>query len=135
MAGVMQTSEMLRVSSQEELARTVSIYVSQGFGIYAQSPTSATLIKNKQLNVVALITGLLLCTIPGLIYLGYYSLILKDHVLEIRLVPAAEPPPTPALAGPPPDVPRTPGAGVVPPQLSPDGTHWWDGTQWKRLSS
>lgn len=81
-----------------------------------------------------LVVGLVLCTLPGLIYLGYFALVEKDRVLEIRLVPPAGPPPA---APPAPEVEAAPapGAGVVPPQLSPDGTHWWDGTRWQRLSS
>jgi len=131
-AGVMQTTNMVRVSSEEELARTVSIYVSQGFAVLAHSATSATLIKRKEINIVLLVVGLLLCTLPGLIYLAYYGLVEKDRLLEIRLVPIAGAPPAPAPSAPEQAKPG-PGTGVAPPQLSPDGTHWWDGTQWQRL--
>jgi hypothetical protein len=132
-----QASEVIQVSSQEELSRTTAIYVSQGFQVLVQSPTSVSLIKRKEFNIVYAVLGFLLCTIPLFIYLIYYAN-QKDRVVEIRFahpspgITARPPEPTGSavLEGRPPS-----GAGIVPPQLSPDGTHWWDGTQWRQVSS
>lgn len=74
MAGYgIQASEVIQVSSQEELSRTMAIYVSQGFQIMVQSPTSVSLIKRKEFNTVYAVLGFLLCTIPLFIYLIYYA--------------------------------------------------------------
>lgn len=133
MAGYgIQASEVIQVSSQEELSRTMAIYVSQGFQIMVQSPTSVSLIKRKEFNMVYAVLGFLLCTIPLFIYLIYYAN-QNDRVVEIRLTTSPrlpEPTGTAALEG-----GTASGAGTVPPQLSPDGKHWWDGTQWRQVSS
>lgn len=130
----MEIPEVITVHSNEELRYTVSTYVDQGFEVIAQSPTSVTLIKRKQFQILYAVLALF-CIIPLLVYLFSYAN-QKEPVIEIRLVPSDavgrlehEPAsPAPAQTAP-------PGAGTVPPQLAPDGTHWWDGTQWHRVPS
>ncbi len=135
MAGPMiGPSEIIQVSTTEELSRTVSMYLSQGFQIMAQAPNSVSLIKRKEFEVKWAVLGFLLCTIPLFIYLAYY-VSQSDRVVEVRLVSlgpvATYSPQAPSPA--PADVTPPPGAGSAPPQLSSDGTHWWDGTQWRRV--
>jgi hypothetical protein len=133
---MLHPSEIIQVSSKEELSQKVSMYLSQGFQIMVQSPTSVSLIKRKEFEMKWAVLGFLLCTIPLFIYLIYYAN-QNDRVVEIRLVsPGPVGTYTPESSSPAStEAAAAPGGSTAPPQLSPDGTHWWDGTQWHRVSS
>lgn len=134
---LIQSFELIQVSSKEELSRTVASYLSQGFEMVTQEPASVHLIKRKRFKPESVLL-LLLWIFPFFLYLAYYQYLEKDRLLEVRIASAG------AIAGSlPPDLGRpplpeaepTPGAGSVPPQVSSDGTHWWDGTRWHRVPS
>ncbi len=127
-----QAPELIQVSSKEELSRNVASHLSEGFEVVLQDPESVHLVKRKRFQPKYLFL-LLLWIFPFFVYLTYYRYVERDRLVEVRIAPAG---PLPReLGGPPPPEAQAPrGAGTVPPQLAPDGTHWWDGRQWHRVS-
>jgi len=103
------------------------MYASRGFvtvyEVNEPNRVHITMRKNKQLNVVLLLLGLLFFIWPGLIYLLVHAL-RSDEVVEI-VVEGTAPPTTGDSGGqsPPIDEPVL--------QLSPDGREWWDGETWR----
>lgn len=100
------------VQHPEQMHLEVNRLVAEGFVVATQTNRSITLIRRKQLNVAAVILGLLFCVLPLVVYLIVFALE-KDRVVEIVLVDG------------PPALPQQP---AVP--MSPDGAAWWDGTRW-----
>lgn len=134
---VVLPSEVIRVPSKEELSRTVASYISQGFEVVVQDTTSVHLIKRKRFQPKMLLL-LLFYVFPFFIYLGYYKYFERDRLVEVRIASAhaiaAYLPPDGGRSQPP-EAEAPPGTGAVPPHLSPDGAHWWDGRQWHPVSS
>jgi hypothetical protein len=123
----MAIPQVVTVANTQQRERIVLDYVTQGYTQAMVTETSTLLIKKRELNIVWVLVGLLLCFIPLVIELvRYYKA--EDLLVEVRLVEAgATAPPLPP--GVPSDVQGTE------PHLSADGTRWWDGTQWHRVST
>jgi hypothetical protein len=99
------------VHDPAHLPSIIDGYVMQGFAIAAREPTSVTMVKRKEFNVVWAVIGFFLCLLPLLIYLIVYACE-QDQVVFVRIASA------PAITG---------GS----PPLSPDGNYWWDGAAWR----
>jgi hypothetical protein len=76
------------VTSREDLETTMTSYIAQGYTVMAQTETAIIMIKKKQLNMVWMIVGALLCLIPLIIELVRYSND-EDRIIEIKLVEAS----------------------------------------------
>ncbi len=121
----MAIPQVVTVANTQQRERLVLDYVAQGYTPTMQTETSTLLIKKRELNIVWVLVGLLLCFIPLVIELvRYYKD--EDLLVEVRLVEAGAAAPPPAE---PSDVQGTE------PHLSADGTRWWDGAQWHRVST
>jgi hypothetical protein len=109
------TTQMSSVSvgSPEQLEVTITQYIAQGYTMASRTPTSATLVKKKEFNVVWAIIGFFLCLLPLLIYCIVYAT-QKDLMVEIKVQSG---------------VPAIGMAGAV--QMSEDGRYWWNGSQWE----
>jgi hypothetical protein len=112
------------VSSAEQLEQAVMSYVAQGYQPTVRTQTTALLIKKKELNLVWILVGALLCFIPLIIELVRYANA-DDQVIEVRVVSPGE-----AAA----QSSRTIEIDGVSRQLSPDGQYWWDGSQWQLVA-
>lgn len=129
--------DVIPVSNAAQMEQMIMTYAAQGFEVAARSDSSTLMIKKKQLNMVYVVLGLVICVIPLFVYLYLYSKE-QDQVVEIRLVPEGEEaPPGLPRAGPPgtADAAAAGAAHAPPPQLSPDGSQWWDGTQWHPITT
>jgi hypothetical protein len=127
----------LVVYDDTQLTQTINMYVMQGFNVASREPTSVTLVKRKEFNVLWAVIGFVLCLLPLLIYLIVYAME-QDQVVFVRLSSSPQggaPKMSPdrrywwdgvawqdATVLPPPAAPR-----------SPDGTLWWDGVEWRPL--
>ena len=126
----MAEPSVITVSSAEELQQRTLTYIAQGYTVVTQTPTAVVLIKKKEINWLWVALGMW-CIVPLIVYMIKYSR-QTDSVVEIRIVaqPAGQ-----HGAG---AVPGAMGSALAPPedpsrpQLSSDGTMWWDGTQWIR---
>lgn len=119
------------VTEPEQMQMEITRLVSAGFTVANQNNRSVTLVKRKQFSIPILIIGFLLCVIPLLIYLVVYAM-QKDEIVEIRLIDKPAATPYRASDHVPVDGENTvsvEGAPVI--QVSPDGSEWWDGTEWQ----
>lgn len=82
-------TDVVQVADPAGLEQAVTGYMSQGYSVLRQQPTLVVLGKNRELKWSYLIVGFLLCTIPGVAYLIWYSQ-QKDRRIEVRIVPLAE---------------------------------------------
>jgi hypothetical protein len=118
--------ETMWVADRAQLDATVQTLVAQGGEVQGQGPDGVQLHLKKKLNVVALIGGLVLCIVPGLVYLAWYLTADQDQQITLRI---GTPPtirtgqqhwhdqPTPAGGGAPGSLPPAPGP---PPTPAPD---------------
>ena len=137
MAGAQITN--ITVSSEAQLESTITQYIAQGYTTMNRTPTSATMVKRKEFNILWAIVGFFLCIIPLLVYAVMYANE-TDKMVQIDLVlPDAAPPGQSRTY-------RMSGDGAwwwdghqwqstsqsapADAQRSPDGTQWWDGTAW-----
>jgi hypothetical protein len=123
----MAVPHVIPAANPQQLDQLILSYVAQGYKLEMQTDTRALLIKKRELNIVWVLVGLFLCFIPLVIELvRYYKD--EDLIVELRLTPvdgsgASEPPLPPG---------KVQGDE---PHLSADGTQWWDGTQWHRVTT
>ena len=78
------TQQMVEVTTPQEMETAISSYVVQGYVLANKTPTSATMIKKKEFNIVWAIIGFLICLVPLIIYLIIYAGE-TDKVVEIRM--------------------------------------------------
>ena len=116
------------VASKDEMQSTMTSYVAQGYTVQVQTDRSITMIKKKELNMVWLIVGILLCFIPLIIELIRYSQA-EDQVVEIKL--QASPEVKLEAPGAEARIPSQTDAPVV----SEDGKSYWDGEKWQPMPS
>lgn len=77
----------ITVSTPQEMEQTITSYIAQGFVVQNKTPTSATLFKRKEFNIVWAVIGLLFCALPLLIYLIVYATE-QDRMVEIVITSA-----------------------------------------------
>lgn len=77
--------ETMWVSDQDNLHRTVQTLISQGGVVQGQSETEVTVFVKKKINMIVLIVGLVLCLLPGLAYLIWYSTADQDKQVTIKI--------------------------------------------------
>jgi hypothetical protein len=116
------------VATKDELESTMTSYVAQGFTVQLQTDTSITMIKKKELNMVWLIVGILLCFIPLIIELIRYSRA-EDQVVVIKLQASPE-----VKLEAPGGEARIPSQTNAPPVVSEDGKSYWDGQKWQPIA-
>jgi hypothetical protein len=78
----------VQVTTQEEMESTITSYLARGFLIANRTPTSVTMQKTKEFNVLWAVIGFLLCILPLLIYLIYYATRPAVEIVEIYLAAA-----------------------------------------------
>jgi hypothetical protein len=76
--------QIVEVDSPAGMETTISSYVIQGYSLANKTPSTATMIKRKEFNVVWAVIGFALCIIPLLIYCITYANE-SDKVVEIRM--------------------------------------------------
>lgn len=106
------------VEDEAQLQSAVMREITNGYAVADRTATSVTLIKKKQLSMFWMIVGLFVFVLPLFIYLIVYSA-QSDQIIELRVVPRAVP--EPAV--------ETQRGPVI--QMSPEGTEWWDGDEWR----
>jgi len=77
--------ETMWVSDQTQLQATVQTLVNQGGVVQAQYDTEVQVFLKKKMNVAVLIVGLVLCVIPGLAYLIWYSTSDQDQQITVKI--------------------------------------------------
>src|SRR5829696_7721534 len=77
--------ETMWVSDPEQLQRTVQNLVTRGGVVQAQSDTEVTLYIKKKMNIVVLIVGLVLCLVPGLAYLIWYTTADQNQQVTVKV--------------------------------------------------
>ena len=70
------------VSSPQEMERTITSYIAQGYAVVNKTQTAATMFKKKEFSILWAVVGLLLCVLPLLIYLIIYAT-RSDQMVEI----------------------------------------------------
>ena len=76
--------QIIEVGSPQEMETAISSYVVQGFSLANKTPSSATMIKKKEFNVIWAIIGFFVCLLPLIIYLIVYASD-SDKMIEIRI--------------------------------------------------
>lgn len=74
----------VQVATTEQLEATISQYVAQGFVTMNRTPTTVTMFKKKEFNVLWAVIGFFLCVLPLLVYLIVYAT-QSDKMVEITL--------------------------------------------------
>ncbi len=87
----------VQVATSEQLEATISQYVAQGFVTMNRTPTTVTMFKKKEFNVLWAVIGFFLCVLPLLVYLIVYAT-QSDKMVEITLDLTLAPPDAPVNA-------------------------------------
>ena len=66
-------TKTITVNNRAELDAAVTSYISQGFTVAQQTSTSVTMFKKKAFDFGKYFRGLLLCLLPGVIYIFRYA--------------------------------------------------------------
>lgn len=77
--------ETIWVHDRGELDNTVRNLVERGGQVQYQADDSVTLFLEKKMNVAVLIIGLVLCIIPGLVYLAWYTWGDQSQEITVRI--------------------------------------------------
>lgn len=77
--------ETMWVSSPDQLNATVTTLVSQGGVVQNQSEGEVQIYLKKKMNVVVLVVGLILCLVPGLAYLIWYSTADQNQQITVKI--------------------------------------------------
>jgi hypothetical protein len=67
-------TKAITAKDRTELDATVTRYISEGFTVARQTDTSVTMFKKKAFDLGRYFRGLLLCILPGIIYICRYAL-------------------------------------------------------------
>jgi hypothetical protein len=134
--------ETMWVSSADQLNATVTTLVAQGGVVQNQAEGEVQVYLKKKMNVVVLVVGLILCLVPGLAYLIWYSTADQNQQITVKIgqptsintqhthwydqpaVDGASPGTVPPEIKPPasaPEVAQAPGAQAIPPTTTPLG--------------
>jgi hypothetical protein len=129
--------ETMWVSDQAQLQATVQTLVSQGGVVQGQSETDVQVYLKKKLNIVVVIVGLILCLVPGIAYLIWYSTADQNQQISVRIgqpgsintthehwydedaIDGASPGTVPPVDAAPPAAPLAPGATAPPAPYNP----------------
>ena len=128
--------ETIWVSSPDQLNATVQTYIGQGGQVQNQAEGEVVVFLKKKMNVAVLIVGLLLCVVPGLAYLIWYSSADQSQQITVKIgvpgnittgqehwyneeaidgaSPGTIPPAIPPAAPGAPAVPAAPAVGALP---------------------
>jgi hypothetical protein len=77
--------ETMWVSDQAQMQATVQTLVGQGGVVQAQYDTEVQVYLKKKMNIAVLIVGLVLCVIPGLAYLIWYSTSDQNQQITVKI--------------------------------------------------
>lgn len=77
--------ETMWVSSPDQLNATVQTLIGQGGQVQAQTEEEVVVYLKKKMNVVVLVVGLLLCLVPGLAYLLWYSTADQNQQITVKI--------------------------------------------------
>lgn len=135
--------ETMWVTSQDQLNATVQTLISQGGVVQGQTEGEVQIYLKKKMNIVVLVVGLILCLVPGLAYLIWYSTADQNQQITVKIgappsihgpaehqhwynqeavdgaVPGSVPPEVPAASAPPAVAPATPDPSLNPaPQVT-----------------
>ncbi|MEZ5142526.1 MAG: hypothetical protein R2726_08425 [Acidimicrobiales bacterium] len=78
-------AETIWVNNHAELESTVQRLVAQGGVVQNQTEDSVDLYLKKKMNVVVLVVGLILCLVPGLAYLIWYSTADQNQAITVKV--------------------------------------------------
>ena len=78
-------TETVWVNTEDEFRVTIDRYLAQGGVVQNQTPGATTLYVKKQMNIVVLVVGLVLCLVPGIAYLIWYSMADQNQVITVRI--------------------------------------------------
>src|SRR4051812_26792936 len=77
--------ETMWVTSQDQLNATVQTLLSQGGVVQNQAEGEVVVYLKKKMNMVVLIVGLILCLVPGLAYLIWYSTADQNQQITVKI--------------------------------------------------
>lgn len=77
--------ETMWVSDTTQLQSTVQSLVAQGGVVQGQGETEVQVYLKKKLNIVVVIVGLLLCLVPGIAYLIWYSTADQNQQITVKI--------------------------------------------------
>jgi hypothetical protein len=77
--------ETMWVTSQEQLDATVQTLLAQGGQVQGQGDGEVQVYLKKKMNVIVLVVGLLLCLVPGLVYLLWYSTADQNQQITVKI--------------------------------------------------
>jgi hypothetical protein len=77
--------ETMWVSDQAQLQATVQTLVSQGGVVQMQDESQVQVFLKKKMNIIVLIVGLVLCIVPGLAYLLWYSTADQSQQITVKI--------------------------------------------------
>lgn len=77
--------EYLYVHNQEELQRTVQSLVQRGGVVQDQRDDEVVLYIKKKMNIFVLIVGLILCLVPGVVYLIWYLTADQNQLMHVKI--------------------------------------------------
>ena len=77
--------ETMWVSDTTQLQSTVQSLVAQGGVVQGQGETEVQVYLKKKLNVVVVVVGLILCLVPGIAYLIWYSTADQNQQITVKI--------------------------------------------------
>jgi hypothetical protein len=77
--------ETMWVADEEQLQATVRTLVLQGGQVQARTPGEIQLLLEKQISVPVLVGGLVLCLVPGLVYLIWYLAADRSEHITVKV--------------------------------------------------
>jgi hypothetical protein len=77
--------ETIYVHNHDELQTTVQNLVARGGIVQNQTDDEVTLYIKKKMNVVVLVIGLILCLVPGLVYLIWYLTADQNQLMHVKI--------------------------------------------------
>jgi hypothetical protein len=77
--------ETMWVTSQEQLDATVQTLLAQGGQVQGQGDGEVHVYLKKKLNVLVLVVGLILCLVPGLVYLLWYTTSDQNQQITVKI--------------------------------------------------
>jgi hypothetical protein len=77
--------ETMWVADEAQLHATVQSLLARGGMVQAQNPAAVTVYLPKKLNMAVLVLGLLLCIVPGLVYLLWYAAADTDQQITVYI--------------------------------------------------
>jgi hypothetical protein len=77
--------ETMWVGDSDQLEATVQTLMAQGGVVQNLTDTEITLYLKKKINVVVLVVGLILCLVPGLAYLVWYTTSDQNQLITVKI--------------------------------------------------